>query len=47
MLRVKLKSLLVAFEGRLERGFVFILVQDDALVVPKLGIHVSVKFLGH
>ena len=43
---VKFKGLLVAFEGRLKGGFILILVQYDAFVIPKLRVHVSIEFLG-
>ena len=46
MLRVEFKGLLVAFERRLEGGFVLILIQDDAFVIPKLRIHVGIELLG-
>ena len=46
VLWVEFKSLLVAFECRLEGGFVLILVQDYAFMIPKLWVHVRIELLG-
>ena len=46
VLWVEFKSLFIAFECRLKGGFVLILVQDYAFMIPKLWVHVRIELLG-